>query len=225
MKKEIIIFGTGIVSDAISEYIKYFNNYKIVAYCTERKFINKSHFRNLPVIDLDQCFAAYSSEEYYIFVAIGYHDLGKKRKEIFEIFLNKGYRFPDFLTDEIKTLNVEIGRNTFIMPGAIVQPKVKIGDNVLVWGNALVGHHVKIGSHTWITGGVSIGGSTTIGECCFLGINSTIGPNINIGDFAIIGANTLTTKSLESNKVVVNSDSPIHRLSSSNFAKLSKSLL
>ena len=217
---KIIIFGIGTVAKAFYKYLKNDNEFKISAFTCDQKFINSHSLNEIPIIDSNELITHFSPEEYQLVIAIGYHELGASRFQVYERFKKMGYKFLSYCKDEC-----EIGANSLVLPGATIQPGVRIGNNVVIWGNALIGHDCIIDDNTWITGGAAIGGNTSINKFCFIGLNSTIGPNITIGEYSIIGAHTLTTKNVPPNSVIVSQDTPKHRLSSKDFIKLSKSFI
>ena len=223
--RNLIIFGSGIVADAISCYFKRSKYYRQCAFCVDKEFINKSEMNGLPVISTDKLVDQYPPDNYELFIAIGFKDLNLARKNLYYRFKELGYKFASYIETESLDYLKKIGENSLILPGTTLQPNVSIGDNVFIWGNALIGHHVCIENHVWITGSASIGGGAKIGECCFVGLNATIGPSINIGERCLIGSNTLTTKNIDPCSVKVIADTSVHRLNCDQFLKLSHSLL
>lgn len=82
---------------------------------------------------------------------------------------------------------LEVGANTQILAGAIVQRDVyarstRIGCDVVVGPGAILGHGVAVGDRTTLTGGVMVAGFTRIGADVFAGPATTIGNNLVLGD-------------------------------------------
>ena len=80
-----------------------------------------------------------------------------------------------------------VGRNTQILPGAIVQRDVygngtRIGCDVSVGPGVRLGHGVTVGDRTTLTGGTLVAGFTRIGSDVFVGPSCTIGNNLTLGD-------------------------------------------
>tara|TARA_B100001250_G_scaffold412252_1_gene442978 strand:- start:1377 stop:2054 length:678 start_codon:yes stop_codon:yes gene_type:complete len=221
-KTKLIIFGTGIISDCVTAYFKNKKDIEIIAYCIDKQFRESDNFNGIPIINKEDILEEFSPKDIKIFVALGYHNLNRLREENFKYFKSIGFEFFSYIPDDLRNFPFKIGRNCLILPGAIIQPHSVIGDNVFIWNDALIGHHSKIGRNSWLTGGVTIGGLSEIGENCFLGLNASVGPSIGIGDNCILGANTLTTRNISSNSVVVQQDTPIHRLNSDQFLKITQ---
>ncbi|KZR73704.1 acetyltransferase [Prochlorococcus marinus] len=220
MKSKLFIFGTGIVSQCISPYFQYFSDYDLCGYCVDDDYFSDDRFMGRPVIPLSQVISYYPPSSYSVFVALGYHQLNLLRSKKVEYFDSLSYQFASFFQKN-DYISCHVGMNCFVMPGAVLQPYVTIHDDVFVWSGALIGHHTIINSHSWITGGCSIGGLCTVGEHTFVGLNATVGERVRIGENSLLGASTITTKCIDPHSVVVLPDTPLHRLNSSNFQRLS----
>lgn len=82
---------------------------------------------------------------------------------------------------------LSVGRNTQILPGAIVQRDVyanrtRIGANVSIGPGARLAHGVCVGDRTTLTGGTVVAGFTRIGADVFVGPACVIGNNLTLGD-------------------------------------------
>ena len=220
--RKMVIFGTGKIAECAYLFFSKNHKYKICAFCCDEKYIKTKTFKNLPIVAFQNIEKKYPPNEYSLFVAIGYHNLNRLREIKFYEAKRKGYILPTYIDSDLQ-VKVFPGQNTMILDGCIIQPEVKVGNNVFIWGGAMIGHHSVIKSHSWITGGANVGGISTIGKGCFLGLNSTIGQGVKIGSGCLIGANTLTTRNLRRQSVVVNSDTPIHRLNTKHFEKITSS--
>lgn len=219
--KKIVIFGTGQISEIVSYYINQSNNFEIVAYTIDKKFISKSSFHGKPIIEFEKIQEMYPPTKYEMFVAIGYTDLNKLREKKYIAAKKKGYSLISYIHPNSGILDSHnIGDNCFIMEHQSIQAFSKIGNNCFVWGGVLIAHHSEIKDHCWITSEASIAGNTSIGKRCFIGINSTIGHMISIGDDCLIGARSLITKSVDSKKVFIEKNTEEFKLNSSQFLKI-----
>lgn len=221
MKDKIIIFGAGKISEVISTYLKLDDEFEICAYVVDAKYLESETFLDRPLISEEEAFKKYSPKQYKCFIALGYHNNNLLRKEKFELFKNKGYRFVNYIDKKIR-IDVEVGENVFIMDDALIQPKVKIGNNVFIFGGAMVGHHSNIKDNCWITGGALIGGSVIIGDSTFLAMGTTVAHETHVGKNCFLGANILVSKNLPDNSVVIKSDTDILRLNTEQFLKITK---
>jgi bifunctional UDP-N-acetylglucosamine pyrophosphorylase/glucosamine-1-phosphate N-acetyltransferase len=94
--------------------------------------------------------------------------------------------------------DVEIGRDTIIYPGNVLEGKTVIGENCILYPNSRIADSV-IGNKVNIQNSVimdsHIGEGTTVGPFAYIRPESVIGKNARIGDFveikkSIIGDNT-----------------------------------
>lgn len=217
--KELVIFGTGKISDCVSYYFEREGDYRIAAYCCDRSFLEEETFNGRPVVAFENIEENYPPERFSLFIALGYHGLNGLRKMKCSEGGAKGYTLASYVSPYVYG-DFTIGANSLLLDGAVVQPKAKIGNNVFVWGGAMIGHHAAIQDHCWVTGSANVGGLSTIGEECFLGLNATIGHGVEVGVRCLIGANTLITKPVASESVIVTSDTVTHRLKVDQFLRL-----
>ncbi len=200
--KQIIIFGTGQTSEAISHYFETIGNIKIAAYCLDGDYITSDKFLRKPIISLEDISKEFANENYDIFVAIGYKKLNKIREEKLLDLQKLGYKAINFIHPDSHIANANlIGDNILILEKNVIQPNVTIGNNTYIWSGNHIGHHSQIGSNCYISSHVVISGSTTIGDNSFIGVNATIRDNINISNNNIIGASSLIMKDTERDSV------------------------
>lgn len=103
---------------------------------------------------------------------------------------------------------VEIGRGTVIMPGAIANASSKIGDFCILNTNSSLGHDSIMEDYSSIASGVCTGGNLYLGSFSAISLGSNIIEDIKIGEHSIIGAGSLVVKDVESHTVVYGS--PAH---------------
>ena len=85
--------------------------------------------------------------------------------------------------------DVEIGRDTVIYPGNVIEGNSKIGENVVLYpnsriSNSIISNNVEIQSSVIIDS--KIGEGTTVGPFAYIRPDSVIGNNARIGDFVEI---------------------------------------
>ena len=221
--KKLIIFGSGKIADSVYNIACDIPDIQVVAFTCDKEYIKSEEFNGLPVIPFDDMEKKYLHDEYYIFVAVGYQELNTLREKKLQEAKSKGYKIISLIHPKvILPHGFKYGENCFIMYNVCVQPGVELGNNVFVWGGALIGHHSKIGDNCWITGGANIAGSVKIGKNCFFAINSTVVNEVIIGNKCIIGAGALVTKNLEDEKVIIDEATPVFRLNSSRFLRITR---
>ncbi len=222
MKKDLVIFGIGKISEVISYYAKEECGFNIVAFCVDEPFKNSEHFQDLPVISFNNVEEKFPPATHDMFIAVGHHDLNRLRETRCNEAIAKGYKLVSVISPLANMpANVIIGWNCFIMPPAIIHPRVTIHNNVFVWSGAMVGHHSIIEDNCWLTSSCNISGNVHLGSNTFIAVNATLGHSITIGKNCFIGANALVTKNLESEKVVIAESTKPIRLNTRQFLKIS----
>lgn len=222
MKKDLIIFGTGKITEVIYYYAKEECGLNVVAFCVDEKYKKNESFNGLPVVSFEEVEKKFSPDTHDMFIAIGYHDLNRLREARCKEAISKGYNLINIISPLANLpKNVQLGWNCFIMPPGFIHPCVVLKNNVFVFNGAMVGHHSVIEDNCWLTSSCNISGNVHIGSNTFMAVNATVGHSVTIGKNCFIGANTLITKNLEDDKVVIAESSKPLRLSSSQFLRMS----
>ena len=202
MKKKLVIFGTGKISEAVSYFFERDSEYEIISYVVDDLFVADGKFLEKTVVPLSKFEQTFSKDEIYIFVAVGYQGMNVLRSSKVDFFREKGYRFAKYVSPLVQG-NFTTGENSIVMDGALIQPCVKFGNNVFVWGGAMIGHHAIIEDNCWLTGGGLVGGLSKIGKNSFVGLGTIIGHEVIIGEKCMLGAGTIACKSLPPGTVPV----------------------
>jgi len=218
---KVVIFGEGKIAEIVYFYLTNDSPHEVVAFTVDKEYISKDKLFGLPVIAFEEIESKFPTDEYKMFIALGYQNLNGLRATKYYEAKNKGYELISYICSRATNFgSVDIGDNCLILENNAIQPMSKIGSNVTLWSGNHIGHHSTICDHCYISGQVVIGGNTTIGQYCFIGINATIGHEIKVGEKNLVGAGTLITKNTESNSVFINQDTQKYRLDISSFLKL-----
>lgn len=125
------------------------------------------------------------------------------RKEVFNSFKYRGYRFATVIHPTAVVANsAEIAQGAQIMSGAVVQSSVLIGSNTILNTRCSVDHDCVIGAHTHLAPGVTLSGTVSIGQMCHLGTSATVIQGINIGHEAIIAAGSVVIRNVPARAAV-----------------------
>ena len=125
--KKVIIFGTGQFAKIIHQYLANDSDIEVVAFTANESYIKDDNFCGLPVVPFEKVESSYPSNEYQMFVAVGYSDLNKKRASIFEQAKSKGYRLISYVHPSVVVVgDFEFGENCFVFENSVIQPFVKI---------------------------------------------------------------------------------------------------
>tara|TARA_B100000242_G_C43027326_1_gene478404 strand:- start:480 stop:1163 length:684 start_codon:yes stop_codon:yes gene_type:complete len=210
MKKKLIIFGDGEISDIAFFYFSKKSDYEVCAFVVDKPKNDK--FNSLPLIPKDVVEKEFPKEEYFIHVALSYKKLNKNRQEKFDFFDLKKYKFASFISDKatILTEPTNLGRNLFILEEQSIQVGVKVMDNVMIWSNNHIGHNSIIGKHTYISSNVTISGHCNIGQRCFFGVNSSVTDFCKIGDDCFITMGSIISSNLKSDCTTINKSTEIY---------------
>jgi sugar O-acyltransferase (sialic acid O-acetyltransferase NeuD family) len=220
---KVVIFGAGKIADEAYFYLSNDSPHEIVAFTVDGGFINAKEKFGLPVVPFEEVQATYPSDDFKMFVAVGYQDLNRFRARKYEESKARGYELVSYVSSRASNFGrVEVGDNCFVLEFAVLQPCSRVGNDVFIWSGNHIGHHASVGDHCYIAGNVVVSGSTKIEPYCFIGVSATLGHEITVGKESFIGAGSLITKSVEARSVYITSDTQKFRLDSSAFLRLTK---
>jgi len=204
MKKPLVVIGNGNIAQLAHFYFSTDSDYEVVAFTVDAAYRTETTLCGLPVIVFEGISKCYPSEQYEIFVAIGYSKLNAVRKKMYLAAKGMGYKIASFISSRATVLNDGcIGENCFIFEDNTIQPFVTIGNNVTLWSGNHIGHHSTIKDHCFIASQVVVSGGVEIGEQCFIGVNATLRDNIKIGARCVVGAGALLLADTEPEGVYI----------------------
>ncbi len=217
--EKLIIFGNGFCAEVVAKIILESNNFEIICFTVDKKYIKKKKIFGIPVIDFETVKKKYKNKKNCrIFVAAGYSSMNKVREKIFKNIKKIGFKIASIVHPKaILPRDFKYGQNCLIMNSVHIHPLVKIGNNNFLWPGSIISHHVKVGNNCWFTSGSAVAGNTYIGNNCFFGINSSITNNLRINDYSFIGARALVAKNLKKKSVVISPEDMKHKLDSLQF--------
>ena len=205
MKKEkLVIFGEGLYTEIVHDYLSNDERYEIVAFTKNKEFIGTNNYLGLPMVPFETITKTHPPSEFKMHLALSYTNMNRLREERYYQAKKKGYRLISYISPQCtwKTKH-PIGDNCFIFEDNTIQPFVQIGSNVVLWSGNHIGHHGKIKDHNFISSHVVVSGQCTIESNCFIGVNSTINHGITIGKLTLVGAGSIITKDTEEESVYV----------------------
>ena len=113
--KKLIIFGDKSYAEIVHEYFTHDSHYEVVAFTTEKTYLTKSSFCDLPVVAFEDVSDLYPPAEYDIHIAIVYGQLNRIREKICAAAKVKGYSLASYISSRSFIWhNVKIGENVFI---------------------------------------------------------------------------------------------------------------
>jgi len=198
MNKKLIIFGAEDNAQLAAFYFTHDSDYDVVAMTVDQAYVNSADKFGLPLVPFETVEEQFPPGECDMFVAIGYSQLNRLRREKYEAAKAKGYSIATYLSSKATVWSgFAPGENCFILEDNTIQPFATVGDNVTLWSGNHIGHHSRISSHCFLTSHVVVSGGVEIGEHCFIGVNSTIRDRVRIGAECVIGAGSLITADVE----------------------------
>src|SRR5687768_13894092 len=156
--KPVILFGIGEHAEVAHFYFQHDTDRKVKAFTVDQGYIKENSWQGLPVVPFETIADHFPPDAYDMFVAIGYNQVNKVRREKYLAAKEKGYALPGYVSSRATIWSKDIGDNCFILEDNTIQPFVRIGNNVTLWSGNHIGHHSVIEDHCFVTSQVVISG-------------------------------------------------------------------
>jgi sugar O-acyltransferase (sialic acid O-acetyltransferase NeuD family) len=209
MSKRLVLIGAGEFAQIACEYFEHDSDYDVVAFSVEREYLVQPTLADRPVVAYETLEAHYPPADVDVFVAIPSSQLNRLRTRLYLDMKRRGYRIATYVsTRAFVWRNVELGENSFIFEGNVIQPFVRIGNNCILWSGNHVGHRTVVRDNVFIASHAVISGYCDIGENSFIGVNSTFNDHVKVAADNVIGSGALVTRDTEPGRVYVGS--PAH---------------
>lgn len=209
MPRSLVLIGAGEFAQIACEYFECDSDYDVVAFSVERDYIMDSTLMGRPVVAYETLEMSYPLSEVDVFVAIPASQLNRLRARFYQDAKSRGYRFATYIsTRAFVWRNAQVGENTFIFEGNVIQPFVSIGNNCILWSGNHIGHRTVLHDDVFIASHAVISGYCEIGQRSFIGVNATFNDHVKVAPDNIIGAGALVTRDTEPGRVYVGS--PAH---------------
>lgn len=152
---------------------------------------------DVPVLGGDEEVMKHPVETIRLVNGIGSVRVNPLRRQLFEYFKNKGYRFVSIVHPAaIIAGDVVLSEGAQIMAGAIVQAGCHIGINAVINTGAVVDHDCSIGDHAHISPGVTLSGGVQVGENAHIGTGATVIQGIEIGRNCLVAAGAVVIRNV-----------------------------
>jgi len=207
LTRKLIIFGVGEFARIAHEYFEYDSPWQVAGFAVDPEFMPpESHFRDLPVIPLDQVCSVMPPTSYAGFVAVPATRMNKDRSDLCARVKALGYELATYVSSKAFVWrNVPIGENTFIFESNVLQPFTGVGDRCILWSGNHIGHGTVIQDDVFISSHVVISGGCRIEHHSFLGVNATVNDGLTIGPGSLVGAHAHVTRALPGDQIYVGS--------------------
>lgn len=216
-----MLFGAGELARLAHLAFDQDSRYEVVACTLHGEHVGDAVLADLPVVPWETLEQSHPSTTHDLFVAVGYRNVNRHRREICDAARKRGYELAAYVSPHaIVADDVAVQENTFIFEGAIVQAFATLGRGVIIWSGALVAHHTAIGDNCFIAPRAAIAGNVRVGENCFIGINATIRDGVTIADDCVIGAGALVKRNTEPHQVYAPAPTAVSNRSSAELDRL-----
>ena len=206
MSGPLVIVGAGEFAQIACEYFEHDSDYEVVAFSVERSFLKETTLAGHPVIAWEELQQLYPPADVKLFIAIPASQLNRLRARFYREARLRGYRCATYISSRAFVWrNTEVGENSFIFEGNVVQPFVRIGNNCVLWSGNHIGHRSVLRDHVFVASHAVISGYCEIGENSFIGVNATFKDGVKVARDNVIGAGALVTRDTEPGRVYVGS--------------------
>lgn len=197
MKKNIIIFGNTEYAYMIANYIKEFNDHKILAFTVDEKYITSQFFHNIPVIPFENIEKHFSLDNVEFVIGIGYKAMNSVRESIYKRIKEKNYLVGGFIHPTAVVETTEIGEGNIILSDAYIGKNANIGNANIFWNKSNISHDATIGDYNYFAPSVTFGGFVNVQNNCFFGLGCIVKNGLTISDSSLIGAGTYLDRNTE----------------------------
>ena len=206
MSRPLVLIGAGEFAQIACEYFEHDSDYDVVAFSVERNYLAQPILEGRPVVAYETLDEHYPPGDVEVFVAIPASQLNRLRTRFYQDAKRRGYRFATYVsTRAFAWRNAELGENSFIFEGNVIQPFVRIGNNCILWSGNHVGHRTVVHDNVFVASHAVISGYCEIGENSFIGVNATFNDHVKVAPDNVIGAGALVTRDTEPGRVYVGS--------------------
>lgn len=211
MKRKLLIFGTGLLSEVLAFYFQHECNERVVAFTVDANYCQGTQYLGVPLIAFEEIVQHCPPSEYTFLVAVGYAKINAVRAARTKQLKELGYAPARFIHPKASIApNACIGDGCIIFENTVIHPFVRLGENVVIWPQSYIGHHATLGDHCFVGSNASVNGSVTIGECSFIGAGAVVRDFVNVGKRCIIGAGSVCLRHLPDDSLCHSAESPVY---------------
>lgn len=128
----------------------------------------------------------------------------KQRVAVFEKFSSAGFVFATVVHPAaIIADGVSLAEGVQILAGANIRPFTNIGKNSIVNTGAILDHGCQVGDHVHIAPGAVLSGAVRLGKGSHIGTGAVIIQGISVGADSIVGAGSVVIRDVEPQSIVV----------------------
>ena len=126
------------------------------------------------------------------------------RMEVADLIENRGSKLESIIhPDSSISICSELGEGVFIARNVSVSPQVNIGANSILNTGCIVEHDCEISEGVHVAPGAVLAGNVKVGKKTFIGMNASIKQGVVLGDNVVIGAGAVVLKNVPSGSKAV----------------------
>ncbi len=211
--QKVIVFGITDLAEVMVYHLEHDSRYSISAITADREYLKSKTsdvfetsslvINKYPVIPFERIKQMYPTDEYGIFLCVGYSNMNLGRKKTYLRIKEYGYNVLSYYHPTSLIQSEEIGEGSLFFENTTVGPYCKVGRCNIFYPCSHLAHHSKAGDYNFFAISCSIAGHVTIGNNCFFGNNSTTKNGINIADKTLCGAGTYLSQDTLEEEVFV----------------------
>ena len=197
-----IIVGAGGHSRVVYDILRYDHNVQVVAFVDNSPRGSEEKIMGVPVVgDHDIIPSLVEDEDVGGFIiAVGDNEI---RRNHFEKLMDMGLEPVSAIHPESYiSKTATVGAGTVVASGVNVSTNVEIGENSILNTGAIVDHETAIGAHAHVAPGTTVAGRVKIGELSFVGMGSTVRDYTEVGENVTVGAGSVVLEDVPSNVTV-----------------------
>lgn len=217
---DIVIFGTGLISEVAKIYIDRHGPDRIVGFTVDSAYRTSDFFHDLPVVAWERLEERFPPDSTLLLGPLSYQRLNEFRRERHQEGRARGYAYASFVHPGSHVYTTDIAENCFILENNVIQPYARIGAGVIIWSGNHIGHHVAIGDYCFLASQIGLGGNSRIGKGCFLAGKVGVESDVEVGDACFLDTGVLVKKDLPAESVVRSRTSPVASYPSSRLKRL-----
>lgn len=198
MNKKVVVFGISILTEMIVHDAMVHDDFEIVAFTVNRKYINEETFMGLPLVPFEEIEKIYPPSEYDMLLAFSGQYIMRMRVELFRKVKKKGYLLRNYISPKADvSTGIQMGENNIVMALAHVGLNGIMGNNNLIRQHVYLGHDFKLGEHVFIAPGCRVGGACTIDSLCYIGLGSIISSGVHVSEESLVGSGSVVIRNTE----------------------------
>ncbi len=201
---KLVLFGEGSFASLAWYCIAHDTKEDLAGFVVDAEYRTREALHGLPVVDFEGLEARFPPQTHRLLLTLGPRGMNGLRKSRYEAAKAWGYTFATYISSRALTWpDLNVGENSMIYEGAIVQPFARIGVDTIVRSGVHISHHVAIGDHSFIAANACFGGNSRVGSRCFIGLNATILNGVTVADGCFIAAGAVVTADTEPDRLYV----------------------